>query len=391
MTIKYLKLPATLQHIIELNKTSGVSISLALQVDVNGRFLRLYIGLPIALYVGELTLPIMSTDVFHFQTPSFDGRMVCTVSKDGYGKVVLLSISIIPTENVRHLGWYAECNLLHGMSFQRLPLFTDQGVLLATALAFTRGNHSKDQSYQTRIILNLHICVIHYICLTYGHFKDALKEYEPIIHNGIITMSTSLSMDDFFSSFFAHLRKLVDHVVSASDFVAKVSKVCFYGVFLLRVHPRHWTAFANMPSFKPKLYEYQRRQIIFTLTFFGKVSLNIQLLEEEFGKGKINMKSVNDENNENKIQNYLTMVWKSIKTEVGRRKLCSYKDMQEFSVDHTSSCFSVFSTNINEGVAHCNSWIGGRNDIPPTVIYKVLEDYTQKVVSLENKMKKQLS
>ena len=384
-------MPAVLQEIIGLNKTAGVNISLALQVDVRGRFLRLFIGLPIALYVGELTLPILSTDAFHFQTPSFTGRAVCTVSKDGYGKAVLLSISIVPTENVRHLGWNTECNLLHGMSYQRFPLFTDQGALLAMAKALTRGDHSKDQLYRTRIILNLHICAVHYVRSTYGPFKDDLKDYEKIIHGGIIDMSNSLSVDLFFSNFFIHLQNIVTQVVcaSASDLAKKLSVVCFYGVFLLRVHPRHWSVFANLPSFEPKLYDYQRREIVFIMTFLGEVSKKIDHLEANFDR--VDKDSVNDQKNKPFIENYLTEVWQLTIKYISSQNLGSYKDIQEFSDDHTSSCFSVFSTNISEGVAHCNSWTGGRNNIPPTAMFKFLQHSSKNVESMKKKMKDQLS
>ena len=65
MALKYLQLPYDLQQLLEINKTSGLKISIALQTDLDGRFLRLFIGLPIALQVGVLTLPILSIDGCH--------------------------------------------------------------------------------------------------------------------------------------------------------------------------------------------------------------------------------------------------------------------------------------------------------------------------------------
>jgi len=263
-------------------------------------------------------------------------------SKDGYGKAALLSFAIVPAENVRHLCWTTEFNVLHGISFQTLPLFSDQGALLATALALTRGNHKDNQMYRKKIILNLHICVIHYKRSTYGPFKEVLKDYESIVHDAIISMSISSSMDEFFEHFYQHLLKIVRQLArTGKELGEAIALVCKYGVFLLRVHPRHWTVFANCPSFKSEWYDYHQLQALYMLTFLGCISMKIEMLVEKFPNKKVDMDSVNKQEGEVLIQEYLVEAKSWTEREINS-KVSTYKDIQEFSDTHTFQLVIVF-------------------------------------------------
>ena len=109
-------------------------------------YLRLFVGLPIALHIGFLTAPVIVCDGAHYRTPSYTGKLFSYYAKDGYGKPMLLSFAVIPKECVRHLGWVVECNIHHGISVKFVQ-FTDQGHLLATAAAFVCGVHGQQQKY----------------------------------------------------------------------------------------------------------------------------------------------------------------------------------------------------------------------------------------------------
>ena len=340
--------------------------------------------------MGDLTLPIMSIDAFHFKTNSFTGRLVNLCSKDPYGKAVLLSFAIVPEENVRHLGWTIECNVLHGISFQILPLFSDQGALLATARALTQGHHKNHLSYRRYIVLNIHICVIHYIRSTYGPFKEFLKNFEKIIHKAILSMSNSTSMDEFFGFFFSHLKQIVVQLPPGPNFGKAVGSACSYGVFLLRVHPKHWTVFANCPSFDSNLYDYQRRQVVYTTTFLANVSNSIDQLVSQFPNKKVDLETVNDEKNKHLTEKYLQEAYTQTKNLISKRKLGTYKDIQGFSDQHNRSRFFTSNTNTSEGFANGSSWTGGRDDIPPVAMYNVLNQQNTKLEQLESRMKKQI-
>ena len=285
MIIEYLQLPLDLQRLIDQNSCNGLSI--LVQGDVLGRFLRMFVGLPISRYVGEVTLPILSTDGFHFRTPSFDGVMFCLCSKDAYGKGVLLSFAIIPKEIVRHLGWTVECNILNGLSFNVFPLFTDQGKLLAAALAFTMGEHNDSEAYRRWIILNLHICIEHYVRSTYHPFSDYLKDHESEVHTMIYAMANSIFLDQYFEKFFHHLENIFDSSFSRGS--VDVSQLCQYGVFVLRVHPQHWTIFANCPSFDSDAYDRDRENAIHVLTFLKNLSENVCDLEKDLKEASIQL------------------------------------------------------------------------------------------------------
>ena len=145
------------------------------------------------------------------------------------------------------MGWSIECNILHGISFQVLPLFTDQGVLLAAAKAFAEGDHDNNHAYRNQIFLNLHICVIHYIRSTYHPFSDNLKNFESMIHASVVKMANSICIEEFFRHFYSLLTDIVTQGLSSNK--AIIGVVCSYGVFLLRVHPRYWTIFANCTGY----------------------------------------------------------------------------------------------------------------------------------------------
>ena len=65
----YNQLPIWLQRFIKLN--NGKELFVFLQCDSYNCFLCLYVGLPIARYVGKLTILISICDGHHYKTASF--------------------------------------------------------------------------------------------------------------------------------------------------------------------------------------------------------------------------------------------------------------------------------------------------------------------------------
>ena len=385
MIWNYLNLPGELQQLIDMNKSKGLSI--VLQNDTKGRFLRPFIGLPIAAHVGDLTLPILSADGFHFRTPSFTGQLFCLCSKDGYGRAVLLSFSIIPKENVAHLGWSIECNILYGISFQVLPLFTDQGILLAAARALVSGDHDSKHAYRNQIFLNLHICVIHYIRSTYHPFSDNLKDFEKTIHANVVKMANSICIEEFFCHFYSHLKHIVIQGIPRNKAIIGVA--CSYGVFLLRVHPRYWTIFANCTGFDrdgDHLFSHLRSREIHFLTFVKKFNGNIDKLKETLVKDDIpiDFESINSKGG-NQLLEYIEECVRDVKNCIKNKRMCEYKIIQPHSPQHERSQFFISNTNLNEGLANGGIYSGVRNDIPPKSIILMLNSNNKKMDDLIKK------
>ena len=128
MAREYKMIPQQLIDLITINP----NLSVNLNTDAQGQFLRCFVGFPIALHVGTLTLPILIADCFFYRTPSFNGVVFNLCSKTPYGDTILLCFAILPIKKSRHLAWTIQCCVRHRMSFD-FPLFTDQGPLIATA------------------------------------------------------------------------------------------------------------------------------------------------------------------------------------------------------------------------------------------------------------------
>ena len=83
-------------------------------------------------------------------------------SKDGYGNSVLLSFSIIPIENDKHLVWTVECSIRHGLRVDIYPILSDQGNLLHAANSLQRTTNHGSHPYRKLLYLMIYICVQHY-------------------------------------------------------------------------------------------------------------------------------------------------------------------------------------------------------------------------------------
>lgn len=191
----YNELPAWLQTFIKVNKGKGISVFL--KCDSEDRFLRLYVGLPMARQVGKLTLPVLICDGHHYQTASFTGVFSGLCSKDGYGNSVLRSFSIIPIENDRHLVWTVECCIRHGLRVDIYPILSDQGNFLHAGNSLQRSDNKVSHPYRKLLYHLIHICVQHYFFSINKQLKP-LKAEENFIHKMIMDMSRAGDMDELF-------------------------------------------------------------------------------------------------------------------------------------------------------------------------------------------------
>ena len=147
--------------------------------------------------MGRLTLPIVAVDDTFHQTTGYNGQFFFFVSKDGYGRNVLLAFAIIPCKNVRHLCWAIECAMLHGLDLTQFPIFTDQGNFLAAAAAFTLGEHDEKHQYRKSIDLSIHICVEHYCRSCHHPFLKELQDCKDVLCGAILKLSRARDSNHF--------------------------------------------------------------------------------------------------------------------------------------------------------------------------------------------------
>jgi hypothetical protein len=160
---EFAELPSFLHLLADKNK----NLTVALQSEVNtNSFLRLFVGFPIALEVGELTMDVMVTDCFHQKSKNYDGVVMHIVSRTGFGRTILCAIAIIPIEDTNHISWVIQMCWRHGMDL-KCGLFTDQGPLLSAA----RTLFDKFQ-----IELKLQLCLQHIIRCIRAMYPSLFKK-----------------------------------------------------------------------------------------------------------------------------------------------------------------------------------------------------------------------
>ena len=145
------ELPVFLKLLIQLNKHSTSAV---LQTEQgNNSFLQFFMGFPISLELGKLTMDVLVANCFHYKTPSYDGVCMNIVTRTGFGRTILGAIAAIPIENSNHICWVLQMCLRHGLDL-RCAIFTDQGPMLAAAALF-------NEHFQ--ILLKLQLCLQHII------------------------------------------------------------------------------------------------------------------------------------------------------------------------------------------------------------------------------------
>ena len=359
-TGEYSRLPIWLKKFLLANVDKKITV--IMQCDEENRFLRLYIGFPMALHVGKLTLPFLVCDGHHFKTASYTGIMFGICSKDGYGNSALLSFSIIPIENIRHLGWTVECNIRHGLSF-KFPLLTDQGKMLNAANAFQNDKNIKSHPYRKEVALWIHICTQHF-GRSLNVFVE-LKDKEELIFQTTKTMSRSPDQGAHFKilreTCFNFARSLPESAFpSIADFAVKI----------LRPHPRHWTFFANTQKFDNKQYQIEREQLINQILTWKTACLE-----------PMPHKWSNSKQNKYDLDQHILECYHMV---------CQMPDKHVFSdilpiENPHPTCFEM-TTNSMEGIANRNSHSGIRNCSPPKAVPKIIELYIKQMKNLKKNM-----
>jgi hypothetical protein len=221
--IDYWTLPRFLRRLAKKNPGTTV----ALQLDEQGCFYRLFLAFGTASKLfGNATANIIFVDCAASKTLFFDGVYCLFSSKDGNGNSLPLALAIIPSETVVHLAWCIQMMVKAGFDVENNPFFSDRGHLIAAARALAFE--------PTNLALTIFYCLEHIMRNVKGIFVIP-KNSQQTVRNAIESLSESKTALQF-----------CDNLKNNFPDTATGKAIALY---LLRIHPRHYTVFANRSNF----------------------------------------------------------------------------------------------------------------------------------------------
>ena len=244
-------------------RNENPDLTLALQLDSEKRFYRVFIGFPQStMYHGQISYSFMQTDGFHFKGHAYDGVIILYCTKTGFSRNIILGFAIVPRESTEHHCWSLQM-LWRCHPSMTIPqvLFTDRGHLLNAV----RSIHD-----QMGILVPINYCDRHFIRNIVSQFKIK-KEHRHIISNGIRQCAASQTIDQFLASV-EHFASSLLTLSDSSSNALLTSRILLY---ILKVHPRFWTVFANRKKFDLQSWDFQLNQLLttfLTVQVLAKVS-----------------------------------------------------------------------------------------------------------------------
>ena len=115
------KLPSLIDAISQQNEGS----TLALQVDDQNNFGRLFVSPGWCLQQSRVLLPIFMVDASFSKTPEYTGVHMLLVGTDGNKRLFLLAFAFVPGETCCNWAWFLQMCHRAGFPIQLLPVFTD--------------------------------------------------------------------------------------------------------------------------------------------------------------------------------------------------------------------------------------------------------------------------
>jgi len=216
-----------IEYILSIYKASNPSATVALQKDSDNSFYRMFVSLPKAKEIFEtLCTPVLFVDGAHSRTRMYQGTLVMFAAKDGFGKGVILAVAWVPRENGEHMSWAVQMFSTTGIDIQNCAIFTDRGNLLTVARVF----------HTCSVTLSLKFCLEHIIRNIKTAFK--MSKYQVKYMATFLGYAVdAMTFEDFVRKLRYLIRALRPDTVLGYDI----------SVYLLQIHPRHWTNFANNP------------------------------------------------------------------------------------------------------------------------------------------------
>ena len=199
-----------------------------LQADTNNCFYRNFISIPDAVEVFENTcIPIYFIDGMFYKSGHYDGVIIQLSGKNGNGGIIQLCAAWLPCEDTLNYVFFLA--VMQSMKFDiiNVPFMSDRGHLIPAARYMERNFN---------VVISIKFCVEHIIRNVVQKFnidKERLQELRTCV-NKLQEAST-----------FEGFQQQSSYV---TQFDPEIGPLIL--LYLLKIHPYHWTTFANRHDIK---------------------------------------------------------------------------------------------------------------------------------------------
>jgi len=231
---------------INKSKKANPDVTVALQLDDQKRFYHLFMGYPQSVENHtNIMYSFIQTDGFHFKSYQYDGGCIIYCSKTGFGNNVILAFSIVPRENAEHHSWSLQMlwRCSPNMTKSQI-LFTNCGPLLSAV---------KTICQELNITVPINFCDRHLLWNIVAKF-NVKKPLQKILSTHIQGCAAANTMDLFLSWIEDLSKVLIQQYKGGKTGSVETSNIILY---LLKIHPRFWTVFANRMLFDAESWAYQ--------------------------------------------------------------------------------------------------------------------------------------
>ena len=346
----YNQLPSFLNALTDANP----NVSAALQNDSEGRFCRLWIGMPIAKQHGVTTQPIYVVDCFHSKSRMYGGVIMAFSSRTGFGRTVVEAAAWLPGESTPHLAWVVQMCRRHGMGFED-AIFTDQGPFLAAINAL---------NVEFLLPFFVMLCLQHIFRNCYSTFGPLFTDNESKDEFTAMMNAASFCEDQptFFETIFNYLHFKLENCEKGHKHL-----YILLVLYVFRLQPALWSVFANGPLFKHDDYwKFMKDTVLQYL--FSTLYINLNYKEEH---------------RELQVCADLIIAARVRAVEMTDGFLEKYKEAI-FRTDWPKPRYFNARTNIAESFAMTALSSGFRYEIPPIAIKMFISVYNKQIKMLRH-------
>ena len=166
----------------------------------------------------------------------------------------------------------------------------------------------------------------------------------------------------------------------------QLSNVLFnYAIDVLRVHPKHWTMFANFPAFNERQYLLWRKVLINNFLMMKSISSSMQDLVKNL-EGRTSTDEINNLQSVQIIQKFFKYHQSILMNDSNRETYYHMKIISENIPQQHRHC--TWTTNSAEGEANSQIHNKSQNTSPSDSVLLLLHDYNNKIDTLLRKYEK---
>ena len=155
----------------------------------------------------------------------YDGVLIQLCAKHGFGGTFQLMAAWLPRETAAHMAYFVMLMKEMGFDIENVPFMSDRGHLLAAASLLIRVSG---------LVISIKFCLEHIIRNVVGKFCIGIKQIRDLR-----TITAKMQSATSYSLFMESCDRLKEIFGNRGELMC---------VYLLRIHPRHWTVFGNLTS-----------------------------------------------------------------------------------------------------------------------------------------------